>query len=74
MGALPETELPVDTANVVIQTDRDDYHTRIKIVVTIRLHLPICAWPTGLSVSVTDLDQAVPPPMRKPFCLHNCRT
>ncbi|HEY5745059.1 MAG TPA: carboxypeptidase-like regulatory domain-containing protein [Chryseolinea sp.] len=56
----PKTEPPVDTANVVVETDRDDYRTRDKITVTLRVTPSELRVATGLSVSVTDLDQAVP--------------
>jgi hypothetical protein len=56
----PKTEWPVDTTNVVIQTDQEDYHTRDKITVTLRVTPSELRLATGLSVSVTDLDQAVP--------------
>jgi hypothetical protein len=55
-----KTELPVDTANVVVETDKDDYRARDKITVTLRITPSELRLATGLSLSVTDLDQAVP--------------
>ncbi len=56
----PKTEWEADTTNVIVQTDQEEYHTRDKITVTLRVTPSELHLATGLSVSVTDLDQAVP--------------